>query len=186
MITAEIQRHLDGNPRKYSGTHAIFVPISDRWGAKLFYTANQRDASRASNEELYSLGLAPAYGPTFKVECLDPNGYLQTFYGYLMEVVECCDQAALEYHDVIDSWTGICKHQNDLDYFFYCNEGGYWEFLDQDVRWGIAHEELNEKIEAANLYYTDTHAGNWGITHDGRSVLIDFDKTCYIKESSSD
>ena len=164
--------HIINSPdaTKFEGTSTIFIQLDNDWGIKLFEHRERRDNTYEVHEIYLLHGLAPNLGPKVTV---DYKG--KTRYGYLTEVVKCCDKAVQEYFG-IDFGNKCCgTNQDGNSYFNYCSSSLYIEFL-TDTGWGKLFEELNEKTREAKLYYNDDHAGNWGVRKNGTPVFIDFDK----------
>jgi len=168
--TIELEKHVNSpDVSKFEGTTAIFFPIDDQWGVKLFRIEKQRNLSYNRHATLYDMGLAPMYGPK---NTLVYNG--EVLYGYLCEIVECCDTAVLDYYGM--EHDGKCQGEN---YFELCARDSYSDFLMENEKWGTAEVELRGRLEEEGINFTDTHAGNWGIRKNGQPVLIDFDKGLY-------
>lgn len=170
MRKIEIETAINSpDSQRFVGTCATFIPINEEWGVKLFPDKDVRDESYDRHARMYDLGLAPLYGPKTRVKY---NGKLK--YGYLCEVVECCDKAVLAHYNI--KHNGVCKTTDDLDYFGYCTGLEYNDFLDENEKWGTAELELRKNMERTGVCCSDKHAGNWGIRKNGQPVLIDFDK----------
>jgi len=171
--TIELEAYINSpDAKKFKGTAAIFIPIDNEWGVKLFPCESRRNLSYTSNVKMYKKGLAPLYGP--KVSLVYEE---KRYYGYLMELVSCADQAALAHFG--KEHNGMCAntHDSELDYWEYCACSSYKNFIKEDEMWGDAWFDLLARTESAGLSYRDSHAGNWGITKEGESVWIDFDKS---------
>jgi len=168
--TIELEKHVNSpDSSKFEGTTAVFFPIDEQWGVKLFRCEETRDLSYNRHTTLYDMGLAPMYGPK---NTLVYDG--ETWYGYLCEIVECCDTAVLDHYGV--EHDGKCQGG---DYFELCSYDSYSDFLMENEKWGTADVELRGRLEEEGIRFTDTHAGNWGIRKNGQPVLIDFDKGLY-------
>lgn len=171
MNVIELEKQINSpNVRVFEGSAAKFIPVDDDWGVKLYCTERYRDQSYDNHVHCHDLGLAPMYGPKVTVTY---NG--QCRYGYLVEIVECADAAVLEAYGV--EHVGECKSYR---YFDYCDGENYSDFLDFDMRWGNAWQDLRNRILKSGVRFTDVHAGNWGITKAGIGVWIDFDRCVYF------
>lgn len=167
MNTLELERQINSpDSRVFEGTAAKFIPVDDDWGVKLLCTESERDNSYNNHVHCHDLGLAPMYGP--KVTLMHGG---RRYYGYLVEIVECADSAVFEYYGV--EHNGKCRGS---EYFDYCDGENYSDFLDLDMRWGNAWQDLRNRMNKAGVRCSDVHAGNWGITKAGISVWIDFDR----------
>lgn len=175
MKKADIESHLASpDVKSFSGTVATFIPLNDEWGIKLFNYKLDRDISLANQKKAYKCGVAPKYGR--KVNLVWQN---EKCYGYLCERVYCCDSAIFDYYK--KEHPGICRWSRKANYFAYCESGDkYNTFLEENLEWGLALEELDIKLQDEGINFTDRHAGNWGITKDGKPVLVDFDRCIYF------
>jgi hypothetical protein len=149
LIKSAIHNGSYGSP---SGCTCVFVPITDKIGAKLYTQEYDRDNCYGKQNQAKEFDLGPETYGLFEFvldhelvheEAYDniPEG--QTVYGYLTEIVE------------------VARDKYD----FYEFRGKFPMGRDNLVR------DLKDKC---NISWLDTHMGNIGIK-DGKLMCIDFD-----------
>lgn len=171
MIKINLEKHVSSpEVRKYSGIHAKFCEIDDEWGVKFFNSEGARDKNYRYQLTGYNNGYAPKLGPKVQFEY---DG--EICYGYITEKVTVFGNAVAEYHGIKHNGTYDNDSGNhNYEYNSCMDVSSYYgkEFIDNNEEWAIAYDEIVRYVNKYGL--CDIHGGNWGITSDGRAVIIDF------------
>jgi len=153
-IQGIITQKYKSSPR---GRDCTFIPLTEKWGLKLFNHKETRDLSYDRQKKCLEIGLAPEIGD--KIDLPDDQ------YGYITEIVWCFpnidtindENRYLETHSI-----------SELD-----------ELKDEIEKFQDSFEENGLVEIIKNIYdltgwnFYDDHVFNWG-KKDGKWIPIDF------------
>lgn len=105
------------------GRSALFAPLDDKWGVKLYAYKSERDGARERQHNASEFGLAPEAGESFDIDRSD-NDYGHYRYGYITQLAEPINKddrdeiySSPDYQELVD---GL----NSLDIY---GEVSYWK-----------------------------------------------------------
>lgn len=148
-----------------SGAECTFIKLDEKWGLKLYSDEKRRDDAHRNHAIFLRCGLAP----DLKRKINLPS-FIEKRYGYICEIVEVLIDPVYLY--------GFKRFQGNPVYDDFDYSG--WEKYTDELVESIDEEyyeeiqELIEKINENDLYYSDCHIGNYGLKN-GKMVCIDFD-----------
>ena len=128
------------------GCSCYFVPVTPKWGAKVYHRARARDTCFKNQRKAARYGLGPSVGESFRMGGM---------FCYITEIVECAidqDEAVLYDSGCEESWEAI--------------EGFEKENYE-------AMEELHSKLRKIGVDFIDAHGYNFGYKN-GKLICIDF------------
>ncbi len=156
------------------GSDAYYFHIPNtKWGVKFFLYAHIRDTNYDRQAVAITHGIAPQLGD--KVDC-EVGG--QRMFGFVTEHVGVYMRLVLDHfglqgytreHECPDSETRQRMHEV---YYGITDAPQFLLDLEQQLMEKI--ETLDSKLMREILY--DFHDWNWGVTEDGRPVVIDFSR----------
>lgn len=114
------------------GIHCIFIPLSKKWGVKVYEEIKHRDYSFFLQRRCLKLGLAPELGYRFSFFL---DGKIQKRYCYITEIVDTLDIDKL---DVFRSKNKERKHVQEI-----LKKKIKWNFEDDHIEnWGIKNDRI--------------------------------------------
>lgn len=154
-LQSQVAEKIEGSP---SGCQAIFIKLDEKWGLKLYLSADERDKSYKIQKRCFKKGWAPEVGEVFDIPLEGPNGRQ---YGYITEVVETLEHLP-RYDDPRRS--EVQKKKDEwYDKYYYTLEGGM----------SLVEKWVEQIQEETGFCFRDDHCYNWG-RKDGKWIPIDF------------
>jgi hypothetical protein len=150
-------RHTPWRDRKV-GTYAIYIPISDTVGVKLYQWENERDHTYKLQNIAAAGGYAPKVGEKFKIVDQNIHGQQTQMFGYVTEAITQTFREKL------------------IDRFDWPKKLNYKQFIKAQKILDHFRPAIVLKHGLKQLRFTlnDFDTYNVGWLPDGRFVLIDF------------
>lgn len=154
-----VKNKITGSPH---GISAIFIPISEKWGLKLFRWEHERNGAYENQSLFLSYGLAPELGDKITLPDEIQCGKKKYKFGYFTEIIETLIPGRTE--DMTEEQEEARDDLCDELELFWGNECESDSKIEQKIKeW--------EELTGERAY--DMHVGNLGIKN-GVLMPLDF------------